>query len=72
MKRRRTKKYEAARTVAERMLAVYPADVRFLAELAAVHALQGQTDEATRLYHAVFILDPENPAARRYLKLDDK
>ncbi len=66
------KKYDAARTVAERMLAVYPADVRFLAELASLRALQGQTDEATRLYRSVFILDPENQAARRYLKLDNK
>ncbi len=64
------KKYPAARTVAERMLAVYPADVRFLAELAALHALEGHTEQASHLYRAVFILDPENPAARRHLKLD--
>ena len=61
-------KYEAARAVARRMLARYPADVAFLAWLGRIEAKQGEEEKARRLFRDVLILDPENVAARAFFR----
>lgn len=63
-------KFEAARSVGHRMLALYPADTTFLQALASTEAAAGNTQKAISLYYAVYTLDPNNVTARRYLKLD--
>ncbi len=60
-------KHEAARKVAQRMLALYPADVALLQQLALSEAALGRKTEAARLFRSIYTLDPDNPVARDYL-----
>ncbi|CAK0771662.1 Tetratricopeptide repeat protein [Azospirillaceae bacterium] len=63
---------QGKRDIAERLcldvLAVYPADVLFLAELGQIKADLNQTSSATAIFNDVLTLDPENIVAKRYLK----
>jgi len=65
-------KFEAARTVSLRMLGIYPADVTFLAQLAALESMLGDKERARNLYLSVYTLDPENVEARAYLQSTGK
>jgi len=65
-------KYKAARVVSLRMLKIYPADVTFLAQLAALESLLGDKKRARNLYLSVYTLDPENVEARAYLRSTEK
>jgi len=64
------KKYKTAHTTALRMLSVYPANVTFLQQLAELEVLLGNKQMGAATYRSVYILDPENLAARAYLGLD--
>ncbi|MBK9185024.1 MAG: hypothetical protein IPM78_01485 [Moraxellaceae bacterium] len=60
------KKYDNARLLIEKVLAMYPEDIGALAQYAALFAVQGQFDKATTHYSSVLILDPENVSANYY------
>ena len=63
------KKYANAATVVEKMLALYPEDVSFLSQYAAIFAAQKQYDKATDYYSSVLILDPSNVSANYYFSV---
>lgn len=60
-------KYEPAYQIALKMATAYPTDLTFLEELARLNDARGDTEEATRLFTDLLILDPENQVAREYL-----
>lgn len=64
---RMQRKYDAAKEVLNRMLPLYPTDVKFLAELGLVHVAQNQPDAARRVFADIVTLDPENVVARERL-----
>ncbi len=61
------KEYKDAAAVAKKMLALYPTDVRFLEQLAKAFEVLFP-DRAKKIYEDILILDPNNVAAREYLK----
>jgi tetratricopeptide (TPR) repeat protein len=61
-------KLTEAETIARKMLAVFPTDVGFLVALGNNLVFQGRYDEATPVYSGVVTLDPENVAAKAYLR----
>ncbi len=65
-------KLDQAERVARDMLALFPTDVFFLVELATVRSELGDLAEATGLFKDALILDPENVAARRFLKVSPR
>lgn len=64
-----SKKYDNAQAIVEKMLAIYPEDVLFLSQYAAIFAAQAQFDKAAEYYSNVLILDPENIDANYYFSL---
>jgi tetratricopeptide (TPR) repeat protein len=64
---RMQEKFEPAYQIALKMATAYPTDLTFLEELARLNQARGDTEEATRLFTDLLILDPENQAAREYL-----
>jgi tetratricopeptide (TPR) repeat protein len=64
---RMQKKFEAAEEVLNRLLLLYPTDVKFLTELGLVKVAQDQHSAARRIFADVLTLDPENVAAKEYL-----
>lgn len=63
------KKYENAQAIVEKMLAIYPEDILFISQYAAIFAAQGLHDQASEFYSNVLILDPENVEANYYFSL---
>lgn len=66
------KKYDFAVKNCRKMLAVFPSNVTFLAELAANLYLGGEMNESKAIFDNVTVLDPNNETARYYLKLYKK
>ena len=65
---RNLSKYSEAQKIDEKMLAIYPANVTFLTELAVNIYKQGKYTYAKSLFGDVLTLDPENSVAKMYLK----
>ena len=63
------KKYDNAQAVVVKMLAIYPEDILFLSQYAAIVAAQNQHDKASEIYSNILILDPENIDANYYFSL---
>ena len=62
------KKLDAAETVLNRLLPLYPTDVKFLTEFGLVKQAQNQPVAARRVFADVLILDPENVVAKAQLQ----
>ncbi len=69
---RQQKKYELAEKISTKMLALYPADAAFLAELGIIKYLTKEYKSAKLIFSNVLVLDPENVTAKEYLILLDK
>ena len=61
------KKLTAAEEALNRILPLYPTDVKFLTELGLVKVAQKQPDAAKRIFTDVLTLDPENVVAKEQL-----
>jgi tetratricopeptide (TPR) repeat protein len=61
-------KWDVAEKAAREMLALYPSDVSFLAELAVIKAGQGNENSAREISRTIRILDPDNATAAYYLE----
>ncbi len=57
------KKYDAAETIVQSMLAAYPTDVTWLGERGLLELAQGKKELAKETFADVLALDPQNPAA---------
>lgn len=64
---RMQKKYVIAEQVDNKMLTIYPGDLKFLAELALVKHAKGDTKAAAAIFYDVLTLSPNNAAAKKYL-----
>ncbi len=64
---RNQKKYYQAEAVCRKMLALYPTDVNFLAELALNLYYRNQKSEAKKLFRDLSILAPQNPLPQKFL-----
>jgi len=69
---RMQKKFEAAEAVLNRVLPLYPTDIKFLTELGLVKIGQGQPAAARRIFSDVLTLDPENIVAKEQLNSASK
>lgn len=67
---RRQKKHDQAEKVANRMLVLYPTDVKLLTEMALTKLGQGDKASAAKLLSRVLLLDPENVAVTEVLGAD--
>ena len=61
-------KYDLATKVAGKMLAIYPTDVSFMAELALDKFAKGDKTGAGEMMWNVLVLDPENVTAKEYFR----
>ncbi len=61
-------KYEPARSLAVRMLTLYPTDVNFLVEQGYAHAARGENDAARKCFKQVQVYDPDNTWAKQFLE----
>jgi len=62
------KKYDTALQMVQKMLAVYPASVPFLEQLARIYKATGNTD-LPKVYKNILILDPNNVMVRSMQKV---
>jgi len=53
--------------VAKKMLALYPANILYLQELAELLYKKGKKKESKKIFQTILILDPNNIVAREYL-----
>jgi tetratricopeptide (TPR) repeat protein len=61
---RSQKQYARSRSVAIRMLQIYPSDVLFLTELAMAEDAQDKQRSARRIWASILLLEPDNTYAR--------
>lgn len=64
---RKEKKFEDAQKIVNKMLLVYPTDVKFLTELALIKYALKDYKTAKKIFQDIIILDPENILAKNYL-----
>ncbi len=68
---RMQKKYDIAEKVALKMLSLYPVDISFLTEYGILLYLK-DLQKSKNVFQDILILDPNNTAAKDYIKLIDK
>lgn len=69
---RKSKKFQAAATINNKMLSLYPEDTVFLLEYGLLHFATGENDQAKRALEYLLTLEPENFSAKEVINLIGK